>query len=76
MKIQQKGVRFIRFNKVFPLMPPTEGRVQKLMNDVAEWSDKAFGEGPRTVPIINHLKKKMSTIFIINFTEPNRPHVW
>ena len=33
--------------------------LQKLMDDIAEWSDKEFGERQRTVPILYHLKKEV-----------------
>lgn len=34
-------------------------KLQKIMNEIAEWSDATFGEGQRTVPILHHLKKEV-----------------
>jgi len=36
--------------------------LQKLMDDIREWSDATFGEGQRTVPILHHLKKEVDEL--------------
>jgi NTP pyrophosphatase (non-canonical NTP hydrolase) len=33
--------------------------LQKLMDDIREWSDATFGEGQRTIPILRHLIKEV-----------------
>lgn len=33
--------------------------LQKLMDDIREWSDATFGEGQRTIPILHHLIKEV-----------------
>ena len=33
--------------------------LQNLMDSIAEWSDKQFGEGRSPVPILHHLKKEV-----------------
>ena len=33
--------------------------LQKLMDDIREWSDATFGEGQRTIPILYHLIKEV-----------------
>jgi hypothetical protein len=34
-------------------------QLQKLMDDIAEWSDKTFGEGQRNPAIVHHLSKEV-----------------
>jgi NTP pyrophosphatase (non-canonical NTP hydrolase) len=34
-------------------------KLQKLMDDIREWSDGTFGEAQRTIPILHHLKKEV-----------------
>jgi len=34
-------------------------RIQKLQNNIAEWSDKTFGGSDRTIGILNHLKEEV-----------------
>ena len=47
-------------SKAKPTMEEQE--LQKLMDDIAEWSDKTFGSDlyNRTIPILEHLKKEVS----------------
>lgn len=33
--------------------------LQKLMDDISEWSDNTFGDYERTIPILHHLKKEV-----------------
>ena len=33
--------------------------LQKLMNDISEWSDATFGEGQRNPAIVHHLVKEV-----------------
>ena len=33
--------------------------MQKLMNEISEWSDNTFGKGERTTSIIHHLNKEV-----------------
>lgn len=33
--------------------------LQKLMDDIREWSDSTFGDAQRTIPILHHLKKEV-----------------
>ncbi len=33
--------------------------LQKLMNEISEWSDKEFGNGQRNPAILHHLKKEV-----------------
>ena len=37
-------------------------KLQKLMDDIAEWSDKTFGDGKRTISIAYHLKKEIDEL--------------
>ncbi len=39
-----------------------EDDLQKLMNDISEWSDKTFGNGQRNPAIIYHLKKEVDEL--------------
>jgi NTP pyrophosphatase (non-canonical NTP hydrolase) len=39
-----------------------EDDLQKLMNDISEWSDKTFGNGQRNPAIIYHLKKEVEEL--------------
>lgn len=34
-------------------------RLQQLMIDIQKWSDGAFGNAQRTIPILHHLKKEV-----------------
>lgn len=34
-------------------------RIQRLQNNIAEWSDKKFGTEDRTLSILNHLKEEV-----------------
>ncbi len=36
--------------------------LQVLMNDISEWSDKAFGDGQRNPAIVYHLKKEVNEL--------------
>ena len=36
--------------------------LQKLMNDIAEWSDATFGDGQRNPAITYHLKKEVTEL--------------
>jgi len=33
--------------------------LQKLMNNISDWSNKTFGDGDRSVPILHHLQKEV-----------------
>ena len=37
-------------------------KLQDIMNDIAEWSDKTFGYGQRNPAIIYHLKKEVDEL--------------
>lgn len=37
-------------------------KVQKLMDDISEWSNATFGNGQRTIPIAYHLKKEINEL--------------
>ena len=34
-------------------------RIQKLQDNIAEWSDNTFGDNDRTIGILNHLKEEV-----------------
>lgn len=34
-------------------------KVQFIMNEIQDWSDKTFGDGQRSIPILHHLKKEV-----------------
>ncbi len=36
--------------------------LQKLMDDIREWSDATFGENQRVVPVLNHLIKEVPEV--------------
>ena len=36
--------------------------LQKLMNEISEWSDKTFGESQRNPAIVHHLKKEVDEL--------------
>lgn len=46
-------------------------RIQRLQNNIAEWSDKSFGTNDRTIPILNHLKEEIEEVIVakINYEE-------
>jgi NTP pyrophosphatase (non-canonical NTP hydrolase) len=35
-------------------------RIQKLQDNIAEWSDNTFGDNDRTIGILNHLKEEVN----------------
>ena len=37
-------------------------RIQRLQNNIAEWSDSAFGTDDRTIGILNHLKEEVDEV--------------
>ena len=37
-------------------------RIQRLQNNIAEWSDAAFGADDRTIGILNHLKEEVEEV--------------
>ena len=37
-------------------------RIQRLQNNIAEWSDAAFGAEDRTIGILNHLKEEVEEV--------------
>jgi len=44
--------------------------LQKLMNDISEWSDATFGNSQRNPAIVHHLKKEVDEL-IQSFNETN-----
>jgi len=47
---------------------PERIQLQKLMDDISEWSDKTFGYGQRNPAIIYHLQKEVNEL-IVSFHE-------
>lgn len=39
-------------------------RIQKLQNNISEWSNKSFGNSDRTIPILNHLKEEIEEVIV------------
>jgi len=37
-------------------------RIQRLQNNIAEWSDSTFGTDDRTIGILNHLKEEVEEV--------------
>lgn len=37
-------------------------RIQRLQNNIAEWSDASFGKTDRTIGILNHLKEEVEEV--------------
>jgi NTP pyrophosphatase (non-canonical NTP hydrolase) len=37
-------------------------RIQRLQNNIAEWSDNTFGSVDRTIGILNHLKEEVQEV--------------
>ena len=37
-------------------------RIQRLQNNIAEWSDATFGNDDRTIGILNHLKEEVEEV--------------
>lgn len=37
-------------------------RIQRLQNNIAEWSDATFGADDRTIGILNHLKEEVEEV--------------
>jgi len=37
-------------------------RIQRLQNNIAEWSDETFGTDDRTIGILNHLKEEVEEV--------------
>lgn len=37
-------------------------RIQRLQNNIAEWSDQTFGSDDRTIGILNHLKEEVEEV--------------
>lgn len=48
--------------------------LQRLMNDISEWSDKTFGEGQRNPAIAYHLKKEVDEL-IKALEEKDETHI-
>lgn len=48
-------------------------KLQELMDDISEWSDKTFGEGQRNPAILHHLKKEVPELIaaIMYYQERN-----
>lgn len=39
-------------------------RIQRLQNNIAEWSDETFGSQDRTLGILNHLKEEIEEVIV------------
>ena len=55
---------------------PTTEELQKLMDDIAEWSDKTFGYdlANRAIPILEHLKKEVAETIEAIKCDHNQDH--
>ena len=64
-----------RFKDRQPL-PPAEGaeKLQKLMTDISEWSNKTFGDGQRNPAIVYHLKKEVNELIAVFEGNPRNAH--
>ena len=58
-----KGAKAIRDGKIGRLQPANAREdVQKLMDEIMEWSDATFGEGQRNPAILHHLSKEVAEL--------------
>jgi hypothetical protein len=48
--------------------------LQKLMNEISEWSDKTFGDGKRNPAIVYHLKKEVDELIDVFENNPRNEH--
>lgn len=57
-------------------LPPAEGaeKLQKLMTDISEWSNKTFGDGQRNPAIVYHLKKEVNELIAVFEGNPRNAH--
>ena len=56
--------------------PTAEGaeKLQKLMTDISEWSNKTFGDGQRNPAIVYHLKKEVNELIAVFEGNPRNAH--
>lgn len=52
--------------------------LQKLMDDISEWSDATFGEGQRNPAIVYHLKKEVDELIDVfeNYSRNEHRRLW
>jgi len=81
MKREKKNVQWSGYGELGnisqkPLQPTAEGaeKLQKLMTDISEWSNKTFGDGQRNPAIVYHLKKEVNELIAVFEGNPRNAH--
>ena len=72
---QNRDHPIIGYKTVAP-QPTAEGaeKLQKLMTDISEWSNKTFGDGQRNPAIVYHLKKEVNELIAVFEGNPRNAH--
>lgn len=72
--IEFRGKETMSYNKTE--QPTAEGaeKLQKLMTDISEWSNKTFGDGQRNPAIVYHLKKEVNELIAVFEGNPRNAH--
>lgn len=75
-KVQWSGYGELGNISQKPLQPTAEGaeKLQKLMTDISEWSNKTFGDGQRNPAIVYHLKKEVNELIAVFEGNPRNAH--